>query len=164
MARDSGFIKIHRSIVDWEWYKDTKTSMLFFHLLLTVEYKDKRYKGHNIPKGSRVCSYATLAEESGLSVQSVRTAINHLKSTGEVTISKTPHFSIISIENWSKYQDNQQGNQQGANKALTGHQQHPKNIRNKEYSKDTLKGVSLESGRAEKEVSKYADRNDAWDG
>lgn len=161
--RDSGFIKIHRSIVDWEWYTDTKTTTLFIHLLLTVEYKDKKYKGYKIPKGSRVCSYATLAEESGLSVQSVRTAINHLKSTGEVTISKTPHFSIISIKNWGKYQDYQQGNQQGTNKALTGHQQHPKNIRNKEYSLDTLKGVSKESGEPKKEVSKYVHWDDAWD-
>jgi hypothetical protein len=164
MSKDSGFIKIHRSIVDWEWYTDTKTLALFIHLLLTVEYKEKKYKGYKIPKGSRVCSYASLAEESGLSVQSVRTAINHLKSTGEVTISKTPHFSIISIENWGKYQDRQQGSQQGANKALTGHQQHPKNnIRNKEYSLDTLKGVSKESEKHEKAVSQYADWNDAWD-
>ena len=162
MSKDSGFIKIHRSIVDWEWYTDTKTLALFIHLLLTVEYKEKKYKGHKIPKGSRVCSYASLAEESGLSVQSVRTAINHLKSTGEVTISKTPHFSIISIENWGKYQDRQQGGQQGANKALTGHQQHPKNIRNKEYSLDTHKRVSKESEKQEKAVGQYADWNDKW--
>lgn len=163
MTKDSGFIKIHRSIVDWEWYTDTKTLALFVHLLLTVEYKEKKYKGYKIPKGSRVCSYPKLSEETGLSVQSVRTAINHLKSTGELTVSKTPKFSIISIENWGRYQGHQQGSQQSANSQLTVNQQHPKNIRNKEYSLDTLKGVSKESEKHEKAVSQYADRNDAWD-
>ena len=163
MAKDETFIKLHRSIVDWEWYTNSNTSKLFIHLLLTVEYKDKKYQGHKIPKGSRVCSYPKLAEETGLSTQSVRTAINHLKSTGELTVTKTPKFSIISIRNWGRYQGNQQSNQQSTNSQLTVNQQHPKNIRNKEYSKDTLKGVSLEGEKQEKAVSKYENWNYLWD-
>ena len=160
MALDNGFVKLHRSILNWEWYTDANTRSLFLHLLLTVQIKKSNYQGYEIPKGARVCSYSSLADETGLSVQNIRTSINRLKSTGEVTISKTPKFSIISIKNWSKYQ---QGNTL-SNNLLTGSQQHNKKERKKEYSKDTLKGVSLESGRTEKEVSKYADRNDAWDG
>ncbi len=163
VGKKETFIKLYRSLTEWEWYKDTNTKSLFLHLLLTVEIKEKKFQGYTIPKGSRVCSYPKLAEETGLSVQSVRTAINHLKSTGELTVSKTPKFSIISMVNWGRYQGHQQGNQQSTNSQLTVNQQHPKNIRNKEYSLDTLKGVSKESGRAEKEVSKYRELENAWD-
>lgn len=163
MDKNKTFIKLFRSITEWEWYKDTNTKTVFLHLLLTVEIKDKRFQGYVIPKGSRVCSYPQLSEETGLSIQSIRTAINHLKSTGELTVSKTPKFSIISMVNWGRYQGHQQGNQQSANSQLTVNQQHPKNIRNKEYSLDTLKGVSKESEKHEKAVSQYADRNDVWD-
>ena len=163
MDKNKTFIKLYRSTTEWEWYKDTNTKTVFLHLLLTVEIKDKRFQGYVVPKGSRVCSYPQLSEETGLSIQSVRTAINHLKSTGELTVSKTPKFSIISIENWGRYQGHQQGSQQSANSQLTVNQQHPKNIRNKEYSVDKHKSLSTESGKSEKAVSQYADWNDAWD-
>lgn len=158
---EKGFVKIYRSMIDWEWYKETNTKSLFLHLLLTVEIKDKKFQGYVIPKGSRVCSYPKLSEETGLSIQSVRTAINHLKSTGELTVSKTPKFSIISIKNWGRYQGYQQGSQQSANSQLTVNQQHPKNIRIKESSLDTLKGVSKEG--EEKPKSQYREVGaDEW--
>lgn len=161
MALDNGFIKLHRSILDWEWYTDVNTKVLFVHLLLTANIKKASFQGHEIPKGARVCSYATLAEETGLSVRNIRTSINHLKSTGEVTVTKTPKFSIISMKNWSKYQ---QGDKVSDKRPTSDRQHNKKNKEEKEYSLDTLKGVSKESGRTEKEVSKYADRNDAWGG
>ena len=163
MALDNGFIKLHRSITEWEWYTDINTKTLFLHLLLTVNIKESKYLGYKIPKGARVCSYAKLSEESGLSIQSVRTAINHLKLTGELTVSKTPKFSIISIENWGRYQEYQQGNQQSANRRLTGDQQHNKNIKeDKRIPLDTPLRVSKGGEKGEKAVSKYADWNDKW--
>ena len=41
-----GFIKIHRSLLEWEWYQDTNTKTVFIHLLLTANYKDKNWKGN----------------------------------------------------------------------------------------------------------------------
>ena len=32
----NGYIKLYRSLLDWEWYDDTVTKCLFLHLLLTV--------------------------------------------------------------------------------------------------------------------------------
>jgi hypothetical protein len=160
MALDTGFVKLHRSIINWEWYTDPSTKTLFLHLLLTVNIKKSNFQGHEISKGSRVCSYTSLAEETGLSVRNIRTAINHLKSTGEVTVSKTPKFSIISINNWSKYQHSDRVSDTGA----TGKRQHNKKKKEEEeYSLDTLLGVSKESEKHEKAVSQYADRNDVWD-
>ena len=163
MALDNGYIKLHRSITEWEWYKNETTKSLFLHLLLTVNIKDSKFEGYKIPRGSRICSYSKLAEETGLTKQQIRTAINHLKSTQELTLSKTPKFSIISIANWGRYQDYQHSNQHTTNTGATQEQHHNKNIKeDKRIPLDTLKRVSKGEEKGEKAVSKYADWNDKW--
>jgi len=135
---DSGYIKLHRAIQGWEWYSDGVTFRVFVYLLLNANWEDSRYRGHEVPKGSLVTSYGSIAEALNISVQNARTAINHLKSTGELTVKLTSKFQIITIENWDKYQcqefeTNRQTNRQ-ANNQLTGNQQATNNIKEyKEY-------------------------------
>lgn len=105
MTQNNGFIKIHRDILGWEWYGDINTKVLFIHLILTANYKEMKWRGHLIERGERAVSFSTLAKETGLSIQSVRTAILHLESTGEVTRKRIPECTIISIKNYSKFQD-----------------------------------------------------------
>jgi len=115
----SGWVKLHRKIVDWEWYDHIPTRIVFLHFLLTVNYEDSKYQGHDIPAGSKVCGYEALSKETGVSVQQARTAISNLKSTGTITVKKTHKFSIISISNWGEYQANNSpatSNQQAINK------------------------------------------------
>ena len=59
----NGYIKLYRSLLDWEWYDDTVTKCLFLHLLLTVNAYDEDWKGIVIKRGSRVSSYTKLSEE-----------------------------------------------------------------------------------------------------
>jgi hypothetical protein len=40
-----------------------------------------------------------------LTISKVRTAINHLKSSGEIAVNKTPKFSIITVCKWKDYQE-----------------------------------------------------------
>lgn len=101
---EGGFIKLHRKMTRWEWYHDTSTFILFIHLLLTVNYEPRSFQGRMIERGQRIASYSSLSKETRLSVKSVRTAINHLKSTGEVAIETTSKYSIITINNYDLYQ------------------------------------------------------------
>ena len=105
MGYTKGFIVIHREILDWEWYSDMKTKLLFFHLLLTANHKEKKWQGKTIGKGELITSIAHLAAETGLSEREVRTALNHLKSTGEITMQSTNRYTLINVVNWGKYQD-----------------------------------------------------------
>lgn len=104
MAR-AGFIKIHRSILSWEWYTDTNTMRLFLHLLLTVNYEPGRWQGIEINRGQRVCSLPALSEETGLSIQQTRTALKRLISTGSVTDQATNRYRLITVVNYDKFQD-----------------------------------------------------------
>lgn len=142
---ESGFIKLHRSILSWEWYDDPVTKCLLLHLLLTVNIKDTRWQGIDVPRGSRVCSLSTLSKETGFSVKQIRGSLDKLIGTGEVARSKFPKFSIISIQNWNKFQT--EGRQQGTVRAQTRAPEGQQNKKNKKKEdKIDTKKVSILSG------------------
>ena len=109
MNDNSGFIVIHRKILDWEWYGDTNTVRLFLHCLLKANWENKQWQGIEIKRGSFVTGRKILAKETGLSEQQVRTSLNKLISTNEITKRTTNKYTVITINNYCKYQDyNQQ--------------------------------------------------------
>lgn len=121
-----GYIKLHRKLTKWEWYHNANTFRVFIHLLLTANYEPRRFEGKVIDIGQRATSISKLSKELKLSVQSIRTALNHLKSTGELTIATTSKYTIITINNYVSYQqltNTLTNDQQTANKQLTNDQQ-----------------------------------------
>lgn len=139
---DNTYIKLFRRILVWEWYKDTNTTRVFLHILLRANYKPSRYKGVQINAGECVFGYNAWAKELGLSVQNVKTAISHLKATGEITTKATNKFTVVKVEKWDFWQVAEGVTNKQANKQLTDSQQttnkqlttskESKNIRNKE--------------------------------
>ena len=143
------YIKLQRKLLDWEWYSDMVTKTVFIHLLLKANWKDGRWKGYEVKRGSLITGRRVLAEELNLSEQQIRTALNHLKSTNEITIKPTTRFSVITIVNYDRYQQvNQQDDQVATNNQPSSNQQSTtieefKNNKNKEFKEnDTPNGVS----------------------
>ena len=135
------YVKISGKILEWEWYKDVNTKVVFFHILLKANWKNGRFQGMEIPRGSFATSYQSLAEETGPTVMNVRTAIKHLKLTQEITVSQHSKFSVITVKNYDAYQtvnkvaNNQlTGNQQATNRQLTTIEEGKKE-RKEEYNK-----------------------------
>ena len=94
-----------------------KTTRIFIHLLLTASWRDARWQGVEIPRGSVFASPETLAVATGLSRQQVRTIITRLKSTSEITTKSTSKGTLITLcnfdtYNWDYTEINQQDNQQ----------------------------------------------------
>lgn len=106
----NGFIVLDRKMLEWEWYLDIPTKVLFFHCLIKANWKDGRFMGFAVPRGSFVTSISHLASETDLSTQQVRTALSKLEATGEITKTTTNKFTIIKINNYCKYQDKQHSN------------------------------------------------------
>jgi hypothetical protein len=100
----SGWVKLHRQILEWEWYSEPTTFRVFLHLMLKANHKDMRFKGIELIKGSVVTSRDILSIETGLSVRQIRTALDKLKSTNEVTIKTSSKGTIIQLVNYDKYQ------------------------------------------------------------
>lgn len=102
---NEGYIKLSRKMLSWEWYSDINTKVLFIHLIFKANWKDGRFQGVEVPRGSLVTSLGNLSKETGLSIQQVRTSLKHLKSTGELTYHRHKNFGVISIKNYCLYQD-----------------------------------------------------------
>ncbi|MFA7020752.1 MAG: hypothetical protein WC215_04285 [Bacilli bacterium] len=101
---ESGYIRLYRSLLSWEWYTDTNTKAVFLHLILTANWEPKKWRGITIERGQRVYSRTSLSRELKMSERSIRTSLNHLISTGEVTNQTTPQYSIVTIKNYELYQ------------------------------------------------------------
>lgn len=80
------WVKLYTNLLKWEWYSDKNTTRLFIHCLLKANWKDGKFEGKEIKRGSFVTSLPKLSEETGLSIQQVRTSLKHLISTGELLI------------------------------------------------------------------------------
>lgn len=136
MAEQEGYIKIDRNILHWGWFTTVNTAHLFITLLLKANYKDMVFEGTPIMVGSLATSLPTLSKISGLSIQQCRTALKHLKSTGEITVRTYPRYQVITIVNYKQYQEATRlltGKQQATNRQSTGNQQQEKG--NKEGNK-----------------------------
>lgn len=108
-----GYIKLDRKILDWEWWGDVNTYRVFTYCLIRANWKESKFQGVDVPRGAFVTSLANLAKFTNLSVRQVRTALEHLKSTGELTIIRHSKFSVVIVNNYIQYQDidNQADNQ-----------------------------------------------------
>lgn len=104
MTNQQGWIKLHRQILEWEWYSDNNCFRLFLHLILKANHKEKRFKGIELKIGSIVTSRDLLARETGLSSQQIRTALSKLISTNEITSVTSSQGTIIQIVSYEKYQ------------------------------------------------------------
>ena len=117
MLEKKGWVCLHRKFLDWEWYTEVSVAHLFLYCILRANYTDTEWRGIKIKKGAFVTSYPNLAKSTGLTVRQCRTALNKLKSTGEVTHKTTSRYSIITVNNWDMYQqDDTQPDRQATGK------------------------------------------------
>ena len=141
MGGDGNYIKISRNILEWEWYRNINTKVLFLHMLLKANWKEGRFEGTTVPRGSFVSSIKTLAMETSLTEREIRTGISHLKSTGEVTSRSTNKFTVFTVVNYNLYQasdrqdDNQPTSERHSNDKRTTTIEERKNKRKEEDNK-----------------------------
>lgn len=139
------WVKVFEKISEWEWYKDSHMVHLFIHLLTKAQYKDVRYKGIEIKRGQLLFGREKCSDDTGISIQSIRTCIDRLKSTNEITIESTKRGSIVTVCNYERYQmvpekNNQQINQQ-INHGLTSDQPETNHIQ------EGIEGIELNTNK-----------------
>lgn len=132
----SGWIKLHRKILDNDIFKNDKLFRVFMYLLLKASHSERdQLIGDsivNLKAGQWATGRKAISRDTGLTEQNVRTAISKLEKLGILTIKVTVKYSIFSISNWDCYQ---QDNQQATNNQPTSNQQvttinNVKNVKN----------------------------------
>jgi hypothetical protein len=135
-------------IFNQPWSHHSETVALYMRLLHEAAYKSAWVSGVKLEEGQVLFGYREWEEKTGISLQSVRTSINRLKSTHHLTIKSTRSGSVVTLCYYKEKQQmsydhqhtNQHTNQHTANTQLT-HHQHTTNtnldIRNTTYTTDT---------------------------
>lgn len=151
-----GYIKLHRQLIDWEWYSDTNVCRVFVHLLLTANFKDGNWRGQGVKRGQVIIGKESLGKTLGLSIQQVKTVFKKLKKTGEISTKATNRFVIVTICNFDSYQDKEAIKKEVAtNKQPTSNQQ----TTNKQPQRKNVKKVKKEKNKEEvkKPLHKFPD-------
>lgn len=90
----NGWIKIHRTMLQWEHFNEPSVVTVFLALLLNAD-RD----------GKTDISLSGLTSATGLTTNTVRCALAKLVNSGEITRELTKgQKTTTSIANWSKYQ------------------------------------------------------------
>lgn len=107
----AGWVKVYRDIENnWLW-EDIPFSrgQAFIDLLLMVNHQDKKilFNGDlvEVKRGSRITSLRQLGESWGWSRTKVKKFLEQLEKDGMITVKSDSKKTVVSIENYSFYQD-----------------------------------------------------------
>jgi|GEM_PF-645013 len=135
-AQDNGnWFKLYRGILDnTAWAQGSNIQrVLMITLLAKAWWKPGKYiwagRVVHMQPGQLITTITELTELCNASIQTVRTALSNLETTGFLTCKSTNKGRLISIVNWAKYQqDNQETNRQDSNSSTGQQQATPKNL------------------------------------
>jgi hypothetical protein len=157
---DKGYIKLWRKSLHDGWIKNHAVWIFWTYCLMKATHKEYNAMigAQIIPllPGQFVFGLYKASEETGLSIQQIRTSIKFLEKSENLTSKTTNKYSVITIINWGIYQGQENENNNQINKPITNKQQtnnniqEHKNINTKEYTKEFLDFYSAYPNKKEK--------------
>lgn len=126
-------ITLNKAFLGWQWFDKPEMVQLFLYLLLQANREPKQWQGVTIMPGQLVTSRNDIHKATGLSDRTIRTCIDRLKATNEMTSKTTNKHTVITICKYANYIDHE----------YVGDQQNDQQIDQQTTSK---KGASTTNG------------------
>lgn len=104
MSSRKGWVKAHRSFLDWEWMRKGHSFKVMMALVFKANYEPNTYQGTLVDRGSLIIGRDLFASELGISVQQLRTILRNLESTGEITTKSSRKGTIVTVVRYEDYQ------------------------------------------------------------
>lgn len=108
----SDWIKLPRSIFDWDWYDKAETLSLYLYLLNNAKEKDVEHNGYVEHRGQFVTSLGKLSTVLGVGKQIVRTSLLRLTKMKLIEVSTEKLYSVVTICNYDSFIINEIGEQE----------------------------------------------------
>lgn len=125
-----GWLKLYRSILDSAVFQDAEVLKVWIWLLCNVAFEQHDTicygKVIHLKPGQIATGRKKIAQCTDLSENKVYRALTALKSLGNIEIKSTNKYSIITVVNWEKYQDEngkRTANEQQTNNKTTAEEQ-----------------------------------------
>jgi hypothetical protein len=137
----SGWIKLHRSIQDHFIYdfSEPDKALAWIDILLSASYAESKVKIKSrlfsVQKGQWLVSQVTLQKRWKMSQNKVKRLLKLLENDGMISVLTNELTSIITICNFSDYQNDERANEQAHGRAVerTTNEQSNDILRSKEY-------------------------------
>jgi len=104
---NNGFIKIHRSIMDWQHWGEPNIVVVFLTLLLNANHKRQWWQGLRCERGETFITIDTLSYITKLSRPTIIRILKVLEDSGEIVRKRVDqkHTKTV-IKKYNDYQDN----------------------------------------------------------
>ena len=113
---NKGFIVLWRKFTETSFAKDPLAVALAIHILLKANHEDNNFTFNgqlqNLKRGQFIAGRKVLSINTGINESTIRLKLHLLQEVGFCTIKTTNRFSIITICNYSAYQDKKHKNDQ----------------------------------------------------
>ena len=152
-----GWIKIHRQLLNWEWFDNSKMVHLFLYFLLKANTEKREWRGLTIDRGQLITSVPVITAATGLSEQEIRTCVKRLIKANQIVYNTTHRAThrivVVTVCNYEKYQEQEEKSNEPNNEQPTNQQRTPnepatdkqrvnKNNKNKRIKED----IEIEGG------------------
>lgn len=104
-----GWIKLHRKIIDWDWWTDSYVVHVFIYLLLMANHKAKNVGSRTIKQGQYLTSIRAISRDLNLNERTVMRALKTLLESETIKVeSDRINGTLITISKYKEYQSVEQ--------------------------------------------------------
>jgi len=118
---DTGWVKIHRKLLENPIAQKSNYFALWVTLLLKANHKETKMIWNNqmivIKEGQFITGRDALSEQTGIHSSTIERILNYLENEHQIEQQKTTKYRLITIVNWKDYQekDNKVNNKRTTN-------------------------------------------------
>ena len=135
---------MHRALLDNPIARKAEYAWLWVRLLLKANYKETKFVFNNkveiLKPGQLLTGRKKLSKETGIKETQVYKILNFLEKEQQIEQQKTNKFTVITIRNWGRYQQEKQQKEQPSDNQATTKRQPSDTYKNiKKEKKDNKK-------------------------
>jgi len=109
-----GYIRLYRKIIENALFKNKPAAWfkIWIYILIRANWRGSVFRPRQgesitVPAGSLVTSLEKLGTHAGLTKEHARRCLEYLERTQTVTLRRTHHWTMITVVNWTTYQQHE---------------------------------------------------------
>jgi hypothetical protein len=134
MKEKQGWIKLSRKILDNPIFTKGDYLKVWLFLLLTAQHEESSFiwnnKKQTLKCGQLLTGRKKIAQKTKVAESQIYKILKYLELEQQIEQQKTTKFTIITIVNWSKYQQKEQQKEQQSNNRVTTKEQQSNTYKN----------------------------------
>jgi len=113
--KSKGWICLHRKLLDNPISSKPKYLSLWVHLLLMANHQEQTFiwngEKRTLKSGQILTGLKSLSEKTKISQSTVYRILKYFENEKQIEQQKTTQFTILTIVNWDRYQQNEKQNE-----------------------------------------------------